>query len=151
MENNQTENLPISNPIDSNIRTDWMAEVTFLLKDLWYPSESDEPIEWISFQTSIAPPLTTTDLVHCQGFVPELVVEEKEVENFWEPVITLEDWFGEDEKLQVGKFLELKQLMEDNLKDIQLFRVGQVEIELYLIGQFNTCEWVGLKTKVIET
>lgn len=151
MENNQIENLPNSNQIDSGIETKWQLEVTTLLKNLLYPSESDEPIEWISFQSSGLSTLTVSDLEFYQGFPPEVYVEEITVENFWKPVITIEEWYEEDERAQVEKCLELKLLLETNLKNLQAFRAGQVEIDLYLLGQINENEWGGLKTKLIET
>lgn len=151
MENNQTENLPTPTKIDSGIETKWLGEVTALLKDLFYPSESDEPIEWISFKTSLSPPLTVSDLEFYQGLPPEVAVEEIAVDDFWLPITTMEDWYGEDEKAQVAKFLELKSLLESNLKNFQGFRSGQTEVDLYLLGQLNEKEWGGLKTKLIET
>jgi hypothetical protein len=151
MENNQIENLPNSNQIDSGIKTKWQLEVTDLLKDLLYPSESDEPIEWVSFQSSGLCLLTVNDLEFYQGFSPEVYVEEIAVENFWKPIITIEEWYEEDERVQVAKFLELKLLLETNLKNLQAFRAGQIEIDLYLLGQINENEWGGLKTKLIET
>ncbi len=151
MENNQTENLSNHHPTDSGIETIWLTEVTTLLKDLWYPSESDEPIEWISFQACVPSPLTISDLEFYQGIPPEVVVEEISAEVFWEPVTSIEDWYGEDEQAQVKKFVDLKLLLETNVKNLQAFRVGQIEIDLYLLGQVNEKEWGGLKTKLIET
>jgi hypothetical protein len=151
MENNQTENLTNLNQIDSGIETSWRTEVTGLLKDLWYPSESDEPIEWVSLMVNGVTPLTISDLELVLGLPPETTVEEITAEQFWGPVVTVEDWYGEDEQAQVASFLKLKLLLESNLKNLQAFRVGQIEIDLYLLGQINDSEWGGLKTKVIET
>jgi hypothetical protein len=63
----------------------------------------------------------------------------------------MEDWYGEDEKAQVTKFLELKSVLEAHLKNVQGFRAGQTEVDLYLLGQLNEKEWGGLKTKLVET
>lgn len=151
MENNQEENLPNLKPIDSTIRTEWLGKVTSLLEDLWYPSESDEPITWINFEASVSPPLTVSDLEFYQGIPPEVIVEEWEIESFWIPVTTIEDWFGEDEQIQVAKFLDLKLLLEIHLTHWQLFRVGRMEIDLYLLAKTDKDEWGGLKTKIVET
>ncbi|MEI7581847.1 nuclease A inhibitor family protein [Runella sp.] len=151
MENNQEENLTSPNQIDSGIETKWLEEVTNLLKDLFYPSESDEPIEWINFKSSGSPPLTVSDLEFYQGLPPNVAVEEITAEDFWEPVTTMEDWYGEDEKAQTTKFLELKSILEAHLKNFQGFRAGQTEVDLYLLGQLNEKEWGGLKTKLVET
>lgn len=151
MEKNQEENLISPNQIDSGIETKWLEEVTNLLKELFYPSESDEPIEWVSFKSSGVISLTVSDLEFYQGLPPKVAVEEITAEDFWGPVTTMEDWYGEDEKAQATKFLELKSLLEAHLKNVQGFRAGQTEIDLYLLGQLNEKEWGGLKTKLVET
>lgn len=151
MENNQTENLPTPTKIDSGIETRWLEEVTNLLKNLLYPSESDEPIEWVSFQISVSPPLTVSDLEFYQGLPPGVAAEAIAAEDFWEPVTTMEDWYGEEEKAQTTKFLELKSVVEAHLKNVQAFRAGRTEVDLYLLGQINEKEWGGLKTKLVET
>ncbi|MFN8343581.1 MAG: nuclease A inhibitor family protein [Spirosomataceae bacterium] len=151
MENNQSENLPNPNQIDSGIKTNRLSEVTDLLKDLWYPSESDEPIEWVSFLGTVSPPLTVSDLEFGLGVSPSTVAEEISAEEFWSPVTTMEEWYGEDEKAQVEKFLEVKAVLETDFKKWQAFRVGQTEVDLYLLTQLNEKEWGGLKTMVVET
>ena len=41
--------------------------------------------------------------------------------------------------------------MSDRLKDIQILKVGKIEIEVYLFGKSEECKWEGIKTKLIET
>ncbi|MEZ4904700.1 MAG: hypothetical protein R2822_24605 [Spirosomataceae bacterium] len=48
-----------------------------LLEDLWYPSESDEPIEWFCFSTSMLPPLTVAEFAVAQHISSEVLIEEK--------------------------------------------------------------------------
>ena len=151
MENNQSENLPNPNHFDFGIKTEPLSEVTVLLKDLWYPSESDEPIEWVSFSVSASPPLTVSDLEFGLGLPPSTVAEEISAADFWTPVTTTEEWYGEVEKKQVENFLKLKSLLEADFKEWQAFRIGQTEVDLYLLTQINEKEWGGLKTMVVET
>ncbi len=151
MENNQADNLKYPDSTDSGIKTTFPAEVTQLVKDLFYPSESDEPIEWFSIKAKVKNAFTVSDLEFFMGYPPSVKAEEISVENFWEPVTTIEDWYGEEEHAQVDVFLSLKQLLETNLKNMQAFRAGQIEIDLYLLGPLNEEEWGGLKTKIIET
>ncbi|MEZ4904699.1 MAG: nuclease A inhibitor family protein [Spirosomataceae bacterium] len=53
----------------------------------------------------------------------------------------IEDWFGEEEQRQVENFLALKSLLETNFGYWQVFRVGEVEIDLYLLTKINAEEW----------
>ncbi|WP_041343517.1 nuclease A inhibitor family protein [Runella slithyformis] len=137
--------------MNSGIKTEFPAEVTHLVKDLLYPSESDEPIEWFSFNANIKDDLSAADVEFYLGYPPSVTSEEIPVENFWSPLLTVEEWYGDDERAQVERFQSAKQLLETNLKKIKAFRVGQIEIDLYLIGQLNEKEWGGLKTKLVET
>jgi hypothetical protein len=136
---------------DSNVQTDWQQKVTDLLKDLTYPSESDEIIGVISFKASVKPPLTMSDVLFYLGYPPAITIEEIAVETFWQPVTQTQDWFGEYETQQVQLFLEIQQTLTEKLTNQQCFRVGRSTVDFYLIGQLSEKEWVGLKTKLIET
>lgn len=151
MENNQPENLQNPDSMDSGIKTELPVEVTNLVKDLLYPSESDEPIEWFSVNANVKDELSVSDIEFFLGYPPSVKSEEVPVENFWEPLLTVEEWYGDEERAQVETFQSVKQLLETNLKKVKAFRVGQIEIDLYLIGQLNEKEWGGLKTKLVET
>lgn len=151
MENNQPDNLQTPDSTDSGIKTEFPAEVTKLVKDLFYPSESDEPIEWFSFKAKVKDALTVSDIEFFLGYPPSVKSEETSPEKFWEPLLAEEEWYGDDERAQVDTFKSVKQLLETNLKSMQAFRVGQIEIDLFLVGQLNEKEWGGLKTKLVET
>jgi hypothetical protein len=63
----------------------------------------------------------------------------------------MEDWFDEEEKAKAAQFQKLKEVIEATLNDRQVFRVGQTEIDVYLLGKPKEGPRVGLKTKVVET
>ena len=81
---------------------------------------------------------------------PAVSVEERPEADFWQPVTVNEDWYGDDEKARTAKFEQLQKAVEP-LTDRQLFRVGQTEIDLYLLGRVPDGSRAGLKTKVVET
>ncbi len=151
MENNQSDNLQDPVSIESGIKTEFISEVTNLLKDLFYPSESDEPIEWFKFNANVKDGLTVSDLEFFLGYPPSVKAEEISTDLFWEPLIAIEEWYGDTERAQVENFKSVKQLLEANLSGLKAFRVGQIEIDLYLVGQLNEKEWGGLKTLLVET
>lgn len=151
MENIQKENLENIPPVVSDVETQWQTEVTNLLPNLLYPSESDESLEWIDIAQTQPSPLTINNLLVYLSIPLDTFVEEITAESFWTPVTTIEEWYEEEERQTVAQFLQLKSLLETHLKNFQAFRVGQTEIDLYLLGQTANDQWAGLKTKVIET
>lgn len=122
-----------------------------LLKDLYYPSESDEPLAYVNYPVPFEPPLTPGHVRDLILATPEIYVEEIPEAEFWEPVVTNQDWYGEEEKNRTARFTELRQQLETVLTDRQGFRVGEIEVGLYLLGRKADGFWAGLKTTVVET
>ncbi len=121
-----------------------------LLTDLLYPSESDEPVGWVTCYLGQPEPLIVSQLTDWLMLPPNVLVEERPEADFWR-VAVMQDWYGEDEKKRAEEFQRVKQFVENQLTDRQFFRVGQIEIDLYLLGKTPEGKRAGLKTKVIET
>lgn len=126
-------------------------KLTPLLTDLFYPSESDEPVEFVTCPLKQAEPLSVTQIKEWLLVPPSVYVEERPEADFWAPVTTDEDWYGDEEKERTNRFRQLNELLEGHLTDRQVFRVGEGEIDLYLLGRPAEGERIGLKTKVVET
>lgn len=126
-------------------------QVAPLLTDLLYPSESDEPIEPVETYLRMAEPLTVSHIKDWLMLPPSRYVEEIPEADFWEPVITIEEWFGAEEKAKADQFQKLKKTLDILLTEHQVFRVGQTEIDVYLLGKPKDGPRVGLKTRVVET
>jgi hypothetical protein len=126
-------------------------EIISLSSDLMYPSESDEKIEYFEMEVSTDERLSLANFRMYNGIRPEIEIEEMDFEFFFKPLIKTEDWFGEDEKKWAEDSLKLKQLLSEKLKDIQILKVGKIQIDVYLFGKTEENKWEGLKTKLIET
>jgi hypothetical protein len=122
-----------------------------LTNELYYPSESDEPVEYIEFTYQADSPLTVSQVKNLLLIPADIFVEEIPENEFWEPVLTDQDWFGEEEKAVLSRFKELQQEVERQLTDRQIFRGGRIEIDVFLLGRKPDGSWAGLKTRVVET
>ncbi|WP_338867847.1 nuclease A inhibitor family protein [Spirosoma sp. SC4-14] len=126
-------------------------QINDLLTDLLYPSESDEPIDYITCYLRQVEPLTVSQIKDWQMLPPEIFVDEMPEAEFWEPVITEQDWYGDEEKARTEKFQQLKILLETELTGRQVFRVGEGELDVFLLGRQADGERAGLKTKIVQT
>lgn len=122
-----------------------------LLTDVLYPSESDEPVEMVSCYLNQEQPLTSSQIKDWLMLPPAIYVEEMPEADFWEPVITEQDWYGEDEKKRTATFRKLKEILDSTLTTHQVFRVGDSEVAVYLLGRQSDGGRVGLKTKIVQT
>jgi hypothetical protein len=127
------------------------TQIISLSVDLLYPSESDEKIEYFEMELSTTEKISLANFRMFNGIRPEITIEEMDAEKFFAPLIKMEDWFDDVEKKWAEDSSKLKQLLMDKTKDIQVLKVGQVEVDVYLFGKAEECKWVGLKTKVVET
>jgi Nuclease A inhibitor-like protein len=127
------------------------TQIISLSADLLYPSESDEKIEYFEMELSTTEKISLANFRLFNGIRPEITIEEMDAEKFFAPLIRMEDWFDDVEKKWAEDSSKLKQLLMEQTKDIQVLKVGQVEVDVYLFGKAEECKWVGLKTKVVET
>lgn len=127
------------------------AQINLLAADLMYPSESDEKIIYLEMELSTTENLSLANFRIYNGIPPEITIQEIELEKFFQPLIKVEDWFGEEEKKWAADSLKLKELLVKNLTEIKILKVGKIQMDVYLFGKAEECKWAGLKTKVVET
>ncbi len=138
--------------INQNSEKTLVEILTEGVNGLLYPSESDEKIKVIDWQADNPAPFDTILFRKYIGVTPAVRVEVLPWERFFESIITEKEWWTDFEKERAAKFLKIKDLVMENLTNIEYLRAGnRVEFEAYLIGQDNEGKWKGLKTLVIET
>ena len=144
-----TTNIPVGSL--ENKKNSLKEQIEALTADLMYPSESDEKIAFFEMELSTAQKLSIADFRMFNGIKPETVITEISMDDFFKPLVKVEDWFGEEEKKWAEDSMKLKTLLSEKAKDFQIFKVGSVEIDVFVFGKVEECLWMGLKTKVIET
>lgn len=115
--------------------------------DLLWSSESDYPFELLTWERNTE--LTPADLV--SDLTDDDHVKSLSLTDLFSPVITVEDWYKAEELALVDRYQALLQTIESNLSEIQVFRVGEIEIAIYIIGKTTTGDVIGLKTLSVET
>ena len=128
------------------------AEIIDRLKqataDLLWVSESDYPFEVITWERGVE--MTPTALFK-ELTVTDLMIETMTLADFFAPVLTIEDWYEKEELATVDRYTDLVRSIESNLTEVQVFRLGEIEITVYIIGKTPDGDIVGLKTQSVET
>lgn len=118
--------------------------------DLTFPSESDEP--WEAFAWPDAKGEPTADEVRKRGKPPhDSPVEERTLDELFQPLTEEQDWFGDDEIAIAAKNKVLFGTVKRLLGKPRVFRFGKVQIAVFVVGNAREGGWAGLKTLVIET
>ena len=118
-------------------------------KGLLFLSESDAPFEVIHWpaQGELTPP----KLLQLTGHPPDAPVELRTVDDFFAIATQEEDWHDEEEREIVQRFQHLVSVLNQNLSNIQVYRVGSIEIDAYIVGVTPSGNWMGLSTQLVET
>jgi hypothetical protein len=118
-------------------------------KGLLYMSESDYPIAVIRWD---GPEQLSPDYLRkVAGADSSAMVEESTLEDFFRVPAGEQEWKGEAQLAEAQRYQCLRELLEENLKGIRVYRVGEINIGIYVVGQSQEGNWLGLSTRVIET
>ncbi|HEY9903425.1 MAG TPA: nuclease A inhibitor family protein [Candidatus Sericytochromatia bacterium] len=116
---------------------------------LLFLSETDAPFEVISWQTQEQ--LTPTKLLELTERPPDAPVELRTVDEFFAIATQEEDWHDEEERETVKRFQNLVSVLKQNLSQLQVYRVGSINIDVYIVGLTPGGGWAELSTKLVET
>lgn len=131
--------------------TELLAALGAAASGLLFPSESDYPLtpyRWVGTDGAEPSPAA---LIQAEGRKADTPIETLTVRALFEPLFVLQADATEEEKANVARYRALVDLLEAELSDLRVYRVGAVEIDVYVLGRHPSGEWLGLKTRVIET
>lgn len=100
---------------------------------LLFMSESDYPFELIQWDGQTEP---TADFIrHVAGEAEDSPVEQLEVGQF----------------LNAGRYQRLLLALQRELSDLRAYKVGRINMPVYLVGRSREGSWLGVATRVVET
>jgi hypothetical protein len=118
---------------------DELQAITTASAGLMYPSETDAPFEPFCWTTPAGGSARSQVAAHARK---GQTIQE----------VPLNDFFAElDDSDDADRFRTLRQVMESQLAGLKIFRLGQIKIDVYLIGKTRSGAWAGLHTISVET
>jgi hypothetical protein len=106
------------------------------------PARTDPSNATCSSIGGAARQLTDQEVLRLAGHKPGDRVEATDLDDIFRDAVA-----GDNAK----KFQKLIQALKDTLDDIRVYRVGEVEKDVYIVGKTKGGGWAGLKSKVVET
>ena len=128
---------------------DLAKEIKKIVSGLYYISETDSEI--FPFVGEKAEAVTKEIVLRQTKHRTDSKIEERSFENFFSRLTKIEDWFGDEEMETVRKFQSLKKLLQDNLRDFKVFKIGTIDLDVYVLGLDSENVLMGIKTKAVET
>jgi hypothetical protein len=78
-------------------------------------------------------------------------VQNQRLDEFFGELAQDHDWHGPSETEGVRHYRELWQFFRDRLDAAAVFRIGEVQVDILIVGKAADQRWVGVKTRAIET
>ena len=126
------------------------TQIAKIVEGLYYISETDAEIFPFS-GVNKAELVSVEEILKQTESAADTAVEERDFNEFFARLTEMQDWFGDEETATANKFVELKKLLEDNLKDVQVFKIGKIKLDIYVVGLDVENNLMGIKTKAVET
>jgi len=76
---------------------------------------------------------------------------EIEFDRFFDRLTARKDWHTKRNVKNTDGFAKLKALLEAELDDLRVYRVGEVQIDIFVIGRDKHGKTAGVKMKAVET
>ena len=134
-------------PSDSSSERKLIQELETATKDLLWFSESEYPFKVIYWRN---PHFYIEDLLQRNNYPPQTKVAVKDSQSFFAKAIKEEDWYNETEIAETKRYQNLVNLITQNLKNIRVYLLGEVEIDVYILGETESAI-AGLTTKIVAT
>ncbi|HTK37099.1 MAG TPA: nuclease A inhibitor family protein [Pyrinomonadaceae bacterium] len=113
----------------------------------FYMSETDAGLE--PFYGEKIEAVTRETIVNATGNATSGPIEEGNLDSFFAHL-----WVNDKSgpaRAPVGLIQNLRQLLEENLGDLKVFRIGRIRIDIYVVGVDREGRLVGIKTRAVET
>ncbi len=124
-------------------------EIAQIAKNLYYISETDAEI--LPFVGQLTTEVTEAEILRQTGNAPASKIERRDFDEFFKPLTEIQDWFGDQEKANAARFAALEALLTDNLRNLTVFKIGTIRVEIYVIGLPSENILAGITTKAVET
>jgi hypothetical protein len=135
----------------NNNELDIPKKIKSLSQDLLWMSESDYPFDTFTWSNQEVKEVNTQNLLQKTHHSLDAPVKVIDVEKFFQRATDQKDWYDDEEKETAKKYQALVETLKQNLNNIQVYKIGDVEIDVYIVGQLKSGDWVGLSTKAVET
>lgn len=118
-------------------------------KGLVYISETDSEVFPVTGGQCDS--VTAEAVLKLSGAAGNERVEQVSADEFFDRLTKIRDWHGEREKARVRGFAKLSEVLKHELRDLKVFRIGAVQIDIYAVGIDAEGRLAGVMTKAVET
>jgi nuclease A inhibitor-like protein len=126
-----------------------LEELEQAIDGLLFMSEADYPFSTIRWKGNVEP--TEAYLREQAGSGADAPVKSKSVDELFRVAVSEPAWKGEAELAVAKRYQSLVRWLKEHLSDLRVYRVGEITIQVYVLGRSPGGNWLGISTRVVET
>ncbi len=120
-------------------------------KGLLWMSESDYPFEAFIWEFGEKISLSNEIVLKITKHSLDTPIKFIEFNSFFQGRVTPKNWHNEAEAETVRRYQQLVLMMPEYLSNLKVYKVGEIEVDIYIVGKTPTGDYAGLATVSIET
>ncbi|HEV2860341.1 MAG TPA: nuclease A inhibitor family protein [Pyrinomonadaceae bacterium] len=128
-----------------------LAELGRAAEGLSYMSETDSALEPVRVVPEGGGEPSERQLRRLADNADDARVEVIDTGRFFGNAVAEDSWKSEPEIADARRFKNLVRVMERELSDLRVYRVGEVRIRAYVLGKSPSGSWLGLSALLVET
>ena len=125
-----------------------LQEIQNAADGLYFISETDAPFDLVHFNTNSK---SVEDYLKQVNNKKPAVIETRTLDDFFKSSTTSYPTDTQEQSGRVQRFKFLKETLEHNLSEIIVYRIGQIQIDVYILGKIKDGTYAGLHTRQVET
>jgi hypothetical protein len=131
--------------------SDLIAQLKQACNNLLWISESEYPFEAFCWQNQTASDLTHEKLLDFTHHSTDTIVKTDDFDSFFEVVTQPQDWYGDEEIATMKQYQQLVATLKQRLNNLKVYRLGEINLDIYIVGQTPDSHLAGIATKAVET
>jgi hypothetical protein len=129
--------------------TEIISDLEQAAQGLLFMSESDFPFRIVRWEGLRE--ITAQYLREVSGQSTDAPVQALSVDDFFRAATTEREGQSAEALDTVNRFRKLLGLLKDDLEEVKIYKLGTIDVPVYIVGRSPAGTWMGLSTRVIET
>ena len=147
----QPKHTHIPNNPTQAARAAFLMKLEKLSEGLLFPSETDNPLVSFYWKINTQEPLTSARVLEVLEKPADTPIKTQEVAGFFKRVTPVREFFDEKQREEAPKFQVVMDYLSEHLQDLMVFRIGEFEIEAFVVGRASFGGFAGVSTLLVET
>ena len=126
-----------------------METIAEACEGLIFVSETDSTVEPIALPRMSD--LSQDELLNALDRDEGEPVETADALEFFDRLTRPRGWHSDEEKEMAQRFARLRDILESELRELRVYRVGEVRVDIFVLGRTRSGTIAGVHTRAVET